>query len=252
MQQIPLRSRAATHSSALRLIASGLVGVLGAIAVLCNGGTRTKTRSVSQEALNGGQACDDASEQTEECNLQPCSDIWTAGDNAEIAADGVTFTGGAAGAVVTSQAGVESVSVKNVNVVGSVQMGLATDAAGDFSSGQSVTLPYEGAEDGDVITVGSQHGHAKVYINENPTPVADLGRIGQSVMAKFILDDGASVTVDGIVTPPPALVLEDAAVPAMKSIEQTTAPNGVWLAAIAAVSMSMMVAIARRSRSVPE
>jgi len=96
-----------------------------------------------------------------------------------------------------------------------VQMGLAADAAADFTTGQSVVLPYKGAKENDIITIGEQDGHAKVFLNEDPTPVEDLGKIGgaTSLLAKFILDEGATVRVDGIVAVPPGDLLEEAAVP---------------------------------------
>jgi hypothetical protein len=203
--------------------------------------------------LNGGKVCDDASEETWECNVQPCSDVWTAGDFAHIKRDGVTFIGLHADSVVASQTGVESVSVRNGNVEGSVQMGLAADANADFATGKSVVLPYKGAEDNDIITVGVQNGHAKVFLNQDPESVADLGAISEPLLAKFIFDEHAKVRVDGIVAGPPENpenLLEAAAVPV--PVEETNAPNWVWFGAIAAVSMSMMVAIARRSQAVPE
>jgi hypothetical protein len=212
----------------------------------CNGGSRTRSREVTQEALNGGDACDAASAESEECELQPCSDIWTAGDGAKIKPDGVTFEGTVANAVVTSQVGVESISIRNGAVSGTVQVGLATDTNADFATGQSVQLPYDGAEDADIITIGSQFGHAKVFINQDPTPVKDLGKIADPVLAKIIFDEGASVTVDGIVTPPPALV-EEAAVPQALVEEAATAPNWIGIAAVAAVFVSIVAAIARRS-----
>lgn len=184
--------------------------------------------------------------------MQACTDTWTAGDGADIATDGVTFTGEAADSVVYSQMDVESISVRNGAVSGSVQIGLAPDSTDNFDSGAGVVLPYNGAQDSDIVTVGIQHGHAKVFLNDDPTPVQDLGEIGDVLMAKVILDAGASVRISGIdrVANPSSIVLSEEAVAETKETVVTgNVPSWTFYAAMAAVSVSMIAAIAcRRSQ----
>ena len=38
----------------------------------CNGGTQLRTRTPSQQALNGGKVCTGSSMEEQECNLNPC------------------------------------------------------------------------------------------------------------------------------------------------------------------------------------
>jgi len=196
--------------------------------------------------------CDAASATSEECNVQACTDTWTAGDGADIGVDGVTFSGEAADAVVTSQFGVESISVRNGAASGSVQIGLAADAASNFDSGVGVVLPYKGAKDSDIVTVGTQHGHGKVFLNNDPTPVEDLGKIANALMAKVILDEGASVRVSGITeVPPPSVALPEKTLAGTKETH-VTAGHVPWYAAMAAVSVSMVAVIVRRSQPAAE
>jgi len=218
----------------------------------CNGGVRSRSRSINQEAHHGGDVCDAASATSEECNVQACTDTWTAGDGADIGVDGVTFSGEAADAVVTSQFGVESISVRNGAASGSVQIGLAADAASNFDSGVGVVLPYKGAKDSDIVTVGTQHGHGKVFLNNDPTPVEDLGKIANALMAKVILDEGASVRVSGITeVPPPSVALPEKTLAGTKETH-VTAGHVPWYAAMAAVSVSMVAVIVRRSQPAAE
>lgn len=219
----------------------------------CQGGTRTRSRTVSQEAQNGGDVCNATSGEEEECNLQPCSDTWTGGDGADVEIDGITFQGEVANSVVTSQKGVESISVKNGAVTGNVQIGLAQDNGPNFDAGKSVVLPYKDATDTDLITVGSQGGHAKVFVNGELKE--DLGEIGttDTLLAKIILDQGASVRVDAIVTPP-AAAPESPAKPESLEIAQrfentgqTSAQN--WTIPAAMMAACGMAAVAyHRSR----
>lgn len=199
--------------------------------------------------MHGGKVCDAASGEAEECNVQPCSDEWTAAIGADIAPDGVTFSSEAANAVVTSQKGVEAISVLNAAVSGSVHIGLAQDANPNFDSGKGIVLPYKGhgAKADDLITIASQGGHAKVFLNNEPESVEDLGKVGNILMAKVILDQDSSVRVTDIVISGPssssALLEEVAAVP------EQTEPSWMLSAAMAAASVSMMAAVAcHRSR----
>merc|ERR1712070_757230 len=115
-----------------------------------------------------------------------------AGDGADVEIDGITFHGEATNSVVTSQKGVESISVRNGAVNGNVQIGLAPDNGPNFDAGKGVVLPYKNASDTDLITVGSQAGHARVFVNGELKE--DLGEIGatDTLLAKIILDQGAS------------------------------------------------------------
>lgn len=221
-------------------------GDWGACDSKCQGGTRTRSRSVSVEARNGGDVCDASSGEAEECNLQPCTDQWTAGAGADIAVDGITFQGEAANAVVTSQKGVESISVKNGAVIGSVQIGLAQDDNPDFATGKSVVLPYKGATDSDEISVGVQDGRVKVF--KNGEEQEDLGNIGpiSPLKAKIILDQGASVKVDAIATPGPAAPQQMDEKISNNLMQTPSAPSWTIPTAVAAASLSMMAAVAYR------
>jgi len=182
--------------------------------------------------------------------VEACSDEWAAASGAKIMPDGVTFRVRQMGAnetgnaVVTSQKGVEAISVHNNAVSGSAQIGLAQDASPNFDNGQNTVLPYKGngAKDNDIITVASQGGHAKLLLND--VEVQDLGKVGGILLAKVILDQDqdSSVRVDGVVMSAPD-PLWGAAVP------KQTVPSWIFSAAMAAASVSMMAAVAwHRSR----
>jgi len=238
-------------------------GAWGECSATCNGGVRSKSRQVQTEAQYGGKKCDAASDQAEECSVQPCSDDWTAQSGADIAPDGVTFSNKDKGdAAVTSQRGVESISFRNGAVSGSGFIGLADDPSPQFvhnGAGKAwlgaVSVPYvapqsagTSVKDDDIITIGLQEGHAKLFVNRKF--VEDLGKVSDVLLAKVILNAHSSVRVDGIVISRPSsasvLLREAAVVP-----EQTNVPSWTLSAAMAAASVSMMVAIAfRRSRPV--
>merc|ERR1711937_765891 len=104
---------------------------------------------------------------------------------------GITFIGKAANSVVSSQPGVVSISVRNSQASGSVQLGLAQDTSPNFDTGKSIVLPYKLAKGDDIITVATQAGHAKVFVNHQEEPAEDLGAVGDILLAKVILDQEA-------------------------------------------------------------
>ena len=42
----------------------------------CGGGTRTKVRTIQQEAANGGLACSGYATESENCNEEPCKRMY--------------------------------------------------------------------------------------------------------------------------------------------------------------------------------